>query len=58
MPPVAGRRSGKIADERIELAVGLGGERGAESLLELVGKEPTLRRRLMEAFGDLLAVGV
>lgn len=56
--PAAIHRAREIRDQRVELAVGAGRERGSEPVLELVGLQPSLSGRLAQALSDPLPVGV
>ncbi len=46
----------QVGDQGVELAVGAGGERGGQPVLELGGEQPALGGCVSQALGDVLAV--
>ena len=51
-----GARRRQVGDNRVELAVGSSGEHGLESLLELLGQQPSLAHRATEPLGYRLTI--
>ncbi len=58
MPATARRRLGQVGDQRIQLAVRAGPQRGAKPLVELLGEEPSFDRGLAKPFGYFVTLRV
>ena len=52
------RRGGQVGGQRGQLAVGAGGQRPLQPLVQLVGRQPAVARRDPEQLDDRVAVGV
>ena len=52
------RSLGQVGDDRLELGIGLGLQRDAHAVLELLGGDPALGGGAVQTIDDLIAIGI